>query len=109
MGVFCHASVQSRPMTRPTASPIVRLAVVVLVLAVVFCLVLPMTGGHDAGMNFALACCLVLAIALSVFFLARPREALLVGDAFGFAVPLARGPTRTARAPDIVALGSLLI
>lgn len=96
-------------MTKPIVSPLMRAAVVVLVLAVVLCMVLPMSGGGDAAMTFALVCCFVLAIALSVFLLRRPRDAFLLGDAFSFAVPLARGPTRAARAPDIVALGSLLI
>ncbi|HEX9697311.1 MAG TPA: hypothetical protein VGB64_13480 [Actinomycetota bacterium] len=95
-------------MTRSIGS-LLRVAVVVLVFAVVLCLVLPMSGGGDAGMNFALACCFVLAIALSVFLLRQPREMLVLGDAFGSALPLVRGPTRTARAPDIVELGSLLI
>lgn len=102
-------SVESRAMSRPVVSPFMRAAVVVLVLAVVLCLVLPMSGDGMAGMNFALFCCFVLAIALASFFLRRPHGALVVGDASGVSVPLARGPTRTARAPDIVELGSLLI
>lgn len=96
-------------MSRQIASPLVRVAIVVLALAVVFCLVLPMSGGGDAATNFALVCCFVLAVALGVFLLRRPRGTLLLGDAFTHSTPLARGPTRSARAPDIVALGSLLI
>lgn len=96
-------------MTRLIGSPLLRAAVVLLVLAVVLCLVLPMSGGGDGGMNFALACCFVLAVAMSVFLLGRPRAIVLLGDALGLAVPLARVPTQTARAPDVVALGSLLI
>jgi hypothetical protein len=95
-------------MTRPIESTILRAASLILVFAVVLCLLFPM-GGDSAAMHFALTCCFVLAVALSIFLLRRPRETILLRDALGFAVPLARGPTRMARAPDIVALGTLLI
>ena len=107
-GVY-DTSVESRAMTRPIASPLTRAAVVLLVLAVVLCLVLPMSGDGMTTTNFALVCCFVLAVALGVFILRRPQTTLLLGTSLGLAVPLARGPTQTARAPDIVALGSLLI
>ena len=109
MGGFYDTSVESRAMTRPIASPLTRAAVVILVLAVVLCLVLPMSGDGMATTHFALFCCFVLAVALSVVILRRPQTKLLLGNTLGLAIPLARGPTQTARAPDIVALGSLLI
>lgn len=96
-------------MIRPIASPLARAAVVLLVLAVVMCLVLPMSGDGMASTHFALFCCFVLAVALGVFILRRPQTTLRLGNTLGLGVPLARGPTQTARAPDIIALGSLLI
>jgi peptidoglycan/LPS O-acetylase OafA/YrhL len=95
-------------MTRPIDSSFARAAIVVLVLAVLFCLVLPMSG-DGMGMPLALFCCFVLAVALAVFVLARPRTSLMVDGPLAPSVPLARGPTEGARAPDILALGSLLI
>lgn len=106
---FHDTSVESSEMTRPIPSPLTRTAVVLLVLAVVLCLVLPMSGDGMATTHFALFCCFVLAVALGVFILRRPQTTLLLGNILGRALPLARGPTETARAPDIVALGSLLI
>lgn len=96
-------------MTRQTASPLLRIAIVVLALAVVLCLALPMSSGGDAAMNLALSCCFVLAAALGGFLLRRPRGTLPLGGALPYPTPPARGPTRSARAPDVVALGSLLI
>lgn len=96
-------------MTRPFASPLVRVAVAVLIVAVMLCLVFPMSGDGMAGMHFALFCCFVLAVALGVFILRRPQTTLLLGNTLGRVSPLARGPTETAHAPDIFALGSLLI
>lgn len=95
-------------MTNTFTSPLVRVAVFVLVLAVVLCLAVPMSGNSGAEMDFALLCCFVLAIALSVFVLRRARQTLILGGAFGSVVPLPR-PARNARAPDLVGLGSLLI
>jgi hypothetical protein len=96
-------------MARPIASPWLRAAVMVLVVSVMLCLVLPMTGGGAAGMYTALACCFVLAIALSVLLLRPPRQASLLGNALGLEALFVRVPTRTARSPDVFDLGSLLI
>lgn len=96
-------------MIRSITSPLVRAAVVVVVLAVVLCLVVPTMGGGDHGVQFALACCFVLAGAVSVFLLRGPAQSLVVANAFGHPVPLARGPNQAARPPDIVALSALLI
>jgi hypothetical protein len=96
-------------MTRTIAFPLLRTAVMVLVLSVILCLALPMTSDGATGMNVALACCFVVTIALSVSLLRRRRQTSLGGNALGFETLLVRAPTRIARSPDIFDLGSLLI
>jgi hypothetical protein len=96
-------------MNRSTVTPIVRALVAMLALAVLLCLVLPMTMDAGSEMNMALFCCFVLAIVLGVFVLRRPGPKLVFGYALGGAFPHPPLPLRTARAPDVVELGSLLI
>lgn len=96
-------------MTTPNAAPLVRVLVVLLALAVLGCLAVPMSGDGEMVMHVVMACCFVLAIAFSVFVLRPPQAAALLEPGLGRTTPLARGPTRTARAPDVFALGSLLI
>ena len=86
--------------------PLARLAIVVLALAVVFCLALPMTGG--SAMHIAMVCCFVLATLLSIVILIGPGRYDVVS------APLCRhtkpaGVLAVARAPNPVALGALLI
>lgn len=85
-----------------------RVAIVVLALAVFVCLALPMTHG-DSAMTMGLVCCFVLAILLGAFVLSRPQRTVLLRLATGAAPPAPRGVLVTARAPDPITLGSLLI
>lgn len=88
-----------------------RAAVLLLALAVFLCLTLPMASGDTGGgaQVAAMVCCFVLAIVLSVFFLARPRAGLLLWSAPIRQRPvLARGDP-PVRAPDLSILGALLI
>jgi hypothetical protein len=85
-----------------------RVAIVVLALAVLVCLALPMTHG-DSVMTVGLMCCFVLVILLSIFVLDRPQRTFLLQLATGGASPSPRRVLATARAPDPITLGALLI
>ncbi len=87
--------------------PLARIGIVVLALAVVFCLVLPMTGGNV--MHAALVCCFVLAILLSVAILIGPARKAALGLVLGQRHPRPAGVLAVARAPNPIALGALLI
>ncbi len=87
--------------------PIVRIGIVMLALAVVLCLVLPMT---DSGgvMQLTMVCCFVLAVLLSLVMLIGPRWNASTDPAFGNPGFRAGRFVPLARAPDPIALGALL-
>lgn len=87
---------------------VLRFAITALALAVLICLALPMAEG-DGAMTMGLMCCFILVVLLSIFLLARPHPTLLLYLGRGTPRRPLRRISATARAPDPVALGALLI
>ena len=94
-------------MSAKEGRSLVRLGVVLLTLAVIFCLVLPMAGG--GAMSVAMVCCFVLAILLTVAILIGPTRNASVAPELGHKHLRPADVLAVARAPDPVALGALLI
>lgn len=82
-----------------------RPVVVVVALAIVFCLAIPMSGAMDV----ALICCFVLGVALSVLRLERPSRIRLEPTVVSGSLAAGPSPRFAGRPPNLVALGSLLI
>jgi len=89
-------------------TPALRIAIVVLALAVLICVALPMSNA-DSAMSFGVMCCFVLAVLLSAFLLDGSQRTPWLAVARVAVPPLPPSILATARAPDLVALGSLLI